>query len=394
MAHRVLESVLEHAEEIRALGPVNEKLGRLDDKAAKVLRDSGVIRMLQPAEFGGMEAHPRDFAETVMGIAKLDGSAGWVAGIVGVHPWELAFMDRRIQEEVWGEDADTWMASPYAPMGVATPVAGGYRFSGRWQFSTGTDHCDWVFLGGMLGTPEGSPVQPPQMLHLLLPRGDYTIVEDSWDVAGLRGTGSKDIIVDGAFVPDYRVIGFESILSGAAPKSAGLGQTLYNVPFSAVFPLGITSAVIGIAEGALAAHIAWQRDRVQITGTKIKDDPYVLTAISGAAAEIEAARETLLAFADRTYAKVDAGGEPTFAERAAGRRTQVSAAWRAVRAVDEIIGRSGGNALRLDNPVQRYWRDAHMGLNHAIHVPGSIFHSSALTDLGVDPPPGQLRAMI
>jgi len=77
-----------------------------------------------------------------------------------------------------------------------------------------------------------------------------------------------------------------------------------------------------------------------------------------------------------------------------GRRIQVQAARRAVSAVDEIVARSGGNAMRMDNPLQRFWRDAHMGLAHAIHVPGSVFHVSALTNLGIEPPPGPMLSMI
>ncbi len=394
MANPVLEAITQRADEISALGPSNEALGRLDDQAAKVLREAGVIRMLQPKTYGGFEFHPRDYAETIMKIASLDGSTGWVSGVVGVHPWEMAFADPRVQQEIWGENQDTWIASPYAPMGIARPVDGGYIFNGRWQFSSGTDHCDWIFLGGMLGDAEGAMAKPPVSLHLILPRSDYEIVEDSWNVVGLRGTGSKDIIVKDAFVPDYRVIPYNKVVDGSQAKEAGLTNPLYHLPFSAAFPLGITASVIGIAEGALAHHMAYQKGRVQITGTRIKDDPYVLYAISEAAAEIAAARAALLDNASRMYDIVASGREVTFDERAVGRRTQVQAAWRAVRAMDEIVARSGGNAMRVDNPIQRFWRDAHVGLAHAIHVPGSVFHVSALTQLGIEPPHGPMRSMI
>ncbi|MDF1604671.1 acyl-CoA dehydrogenase family protein [Nocardioides sp. YIM 152315] len=389
-----LAAVEDHAEELAALGPANEELGRLHDRAAKVLRDSGVIRMLQPAEYGGAEAHPRDFAETVMRVASLDGSTGWVAGIVGVHPWEMALVDPRVQAEVWGEDHDVWMASPYAPMGVLRPVDGGYLFSGRWQFSSGTDHCDWIFLGAFLGDTDGVPLEPRENYHVILPRSDYTIVDDTWDVVGLRGTGSKDIVVQDAFIPDYRALPFSSMVDGSALARSGRTNPTYGVPFTTIFPLGITSAVIGIAEGALAAHLAYQRERVQITGTKVRDDPYVLSAISAAAEEINASRTALLDNVSHFYDIAAAGGEVSLAERAASRRTQVAAAWRSVRAMNEIVARSGGNGLRMDSPIQRFWRDAQMGLAHAIHVPGSVFHASALLDLDVTPPPGPMLSMI
>src|SRR5690606_26174871 len=122
--------------------------------------------------------------------------------------------------------------------------------------------------------------------HLILPRADYEIVEGSWEVAGLSGTGSKDIIVKDAFVPDHRVIEFGKVVDGSAAVESGHTNPLYHLPFSCAFPLGITAAVIGMAEGALALGLAYQRNRVQITGTKVKDDPYMLSAISEAAEEI------------------------------------------------------------------------------------------------------------
>ena len=128
-----------------------------------------------------------------------------------MHPYQLAYADPRVAEEIWADDVDTWIASPYAPQGVAKPVDGGYIFNGRWQFSSGTDHCDWIFLGAMhRRRRRADPMMPPQMLHMILPRKDYEIVEDSWDVVGLRGTGSKDVIVKDAFVPDYRDHGRDS----------------------------------------------------------------------------------------------------------------------------------------------------------------------------------------
>ncbi|TLF96753.1 hydroxylase [Nocardia cyriacigeorgica] len=391
--NKVLDNITAIADQLREQSPEAERLGQLPDETAKMLKAAGPIKLLQPKKYGGFEAHPRDFAETVMAAAALDPATGWICGIVGVHPWQLAFADPKVQEEVWGEDSDTWMASPYAPTGIARPVDGGYIFNGRWQFSSGTDHCDWIFLGAMLGDTDGNIATPPTMLHMILPRSDYTIVEDSWNVVGLKGTGSKDIVVKDAFVPSYRVMNGDHVIDGTAQKEYGVTETLYKMPWSNMFPLGITSAVIGIAEGALAAHLDYQRDRVGAQGTAIKDDPYVLFAISEAAADINAARQELLANVDKMWDLVDAGKEVSFADRAAGRRTQVRAAWRAVMAVDQIFARSGGNALRMDKPLQRYWRDAHAGLNHAIHVPSTVFHAAALGSLGVEPPQ-HLRSMI
>ncbi|TDO12040.1 alkylation response protein AidB-like acyl-CoA dehydrogenase [Mycobacterium sp. BK086] len=393
MTASVLDKTNELADQLREQAVEAEKIGKLTDQTVKVMKEAGHIRLLQPAKFGGLEVHPREFAETVMAIAALDPAAGWINGVVGVHPYQLAYADPRVAAEIWADDVNTWVASPYAPQGIARPVDGGYIFNGRWQFSSGTDHCDWIFLGAIKSDADGKVQMPPQMLHMILPRKDYTIVEDSWDVVGLRGTGSKDVIVKDAFVPEYRVMDAFKVMDGTAQREAGMTDTLYLMPWSTMFPLGISSATIGICEGALAAHLDYQRERVSAAGTAIKDDPYVMYAIGEAAADINAARQEILANVDRIYNMVDAGKEVSFEDRAAGRRTQVRAVWRAVSAVDEIFARSGGNAMRMDKPLQRYWRDAHTGMAHAIHVPGTVYHASALSSFGVDPQ-GPLRAMI
>lgn len=394
MTHEVLDKIVAMADDLRGEADASDSLGRLTDDLATGLKNSGIIRMLQRKTYGGYEAHPREFGETVMKTASLYGSAGWVGGIVGVHPWQLAFADPKAQDEVLGADGNTWQASPYMPGGLATPVDGGYRMTGRWQFSSGTDHCDWIFLGAMVAGDDGAPLMPPVGLHVILPRTDYEIIQDSWDVVGLRGTGSKDIVVTDAFIPDYRVMNSQEVIDGTAAKEYGVTETLYKMPWSTMFPLGITAATIGISEGVLAAGLAYQRERVGATGTKIKDDPYVLHALGEAAAEIDAARQQLLGNVDRIYDLVDAGEEIDFETRARTRQNQIRSAWRAVRAADEVFDRSGGNALRMDNPLQRFWRDAHCGLHHAIHVTSTPYHASALASLGVEVPAGPLRVMI
>ena len=383
----------ERGAELRSYGQANEDLGKLNDATVDILRQSGVMKLLAPVEYGGTRAHPTEFAETVMKIASLDGAAGWVAGVVGVHPWELELMAPKLQEEIWGADDNTWVSSPYAPMGVATPADGGYRFSGHWQFSSGTDHAQWVILGAFLGDAEGKPLMPYESVHVVVPRADYTIVEDSWDVVGLRGTGSKDVIIKDVFVPGYRVIRQADLFSGKVARDAGKTDPIHRIPFYSLFPLGLTSAVVGIAEGALQAHLDYQRNRMQGNGFKSTEDPYSMYAVSEAAGEIRASRSALLDNISRIYDTAAAGREISLEQRAVGRRTQIQAAWRAVAAVDTILSRSGGNGLRMNNPIQRFWRDAHMGLAHAIHVPGPTYHTAVLTELGVEPP-AKLASMV
>lgn len=387
MAHEVVGRIEESAPKLAALAEENETLGKLSDETVALLRAAGVMRLLQPEKFGGYAAHPCDFAEAVMAVARHDGAAGWVCGVVGVHPWEVAQMDPRLGQEIWGANPDTWIASPYMPNGIAEPADGGYVLNGRWPFSSGADHCEWDFLGAMVGDGKGKPVMPPSVRHVILPRSDYRILDDTWDVVGLAGTGSKDVVVEGAFVPEYRTLDQVAVQEGRAAGEQGVTDSLYQLPFAAMFPLGITAAVIGICEGALAAHVSQQRDRVAVTGVQVRDDPYVLYATGEAASEIQASRIQLLDGISRLFDTIESGKPVSMEARSDVRRNQVRCAWRAVAAVDAIFARSGGNAIRRSNPIQRFWRDAHAGLSHMIHVPGVAYHANALTQLGLELPP-------
>src|SRR5690625_4438302 len=121
---------------------------RIADALISRFREAGLFRILQPKRWGGLEMHPSVFSEVQMILAEGDLSTAWVYGVMGVHNFQMALFDDRAARDVWGEDDRQLIASTFQPGGVATPVRGGYRFSGRWKFSSGVDHADWVFLGG------------------------------------------------------------------------------------------------------------------------------------------------------------------------------------------------------------------------------------------------------
>jgi 3-hydroxy-9,10-secoandrosta-1,3,5(10)-triene-9,17-dione monooxygenase len=385
--HEVFDGIDKIADHLRETAGEAALDGKLPASTVDRMKQAGVVRMLQPKDYGGYEATPCEFFEAVMEFGKHDPAACWVAGVVGVHPWELALNDHRLQEEVWGDDPDTWVASPYAPHGMACPVDGGYIFNGHWKFSSGTDHCDWVVLGALLGDEAGQMVNPPTMLHIMLPREDYTIVDDSWQVMGLEGTGSKDIIVQDAFIPDYRAIDAAKVMDGRAGAEVGRTQPLYRLPWASVFPNAISASMIGITEGILDAALDYQRDRLTVMGARALDDVYSNAAIGEAASEIRSARTQLLYNASEMFALAERGEDIPFTMRVQSRRDQVRVAWRAVAAADAIFARCGGNAIRLDNPLQRFWRSAHAGLQHAIFVNGPVYNAYVGTAVG-QPPEG------
>lgn len=387
-------SVLENLEKIKfrigELAEDAETLGKLPDESVQLLKGTGLTRMLQPKRYGGLEATPGEYIEAVMAAGSLGCSAaGWVGGVVGLHPWEVGVMDPLVQEEVWGKDQDAWIASPYVALGRATRVDGGYRFSGRWAFSSGSDHASWVHLGGLIVDENGDAL--PGDHHFLIPRGDFEIVPDSWNTVGLRGTGSNDIVVKDAFVPEYRVLEYSTVVDGTAAAAVGLADNpLYGMPWFSLFGNAVSATVVGICEGALAATLDYQRERADAFGTKITEDSFTLPSIAEAASEIRASRLQILDNVNRIYDVLAKGGVPSKQLRAESRRDQVRASWRAVGAVDSLFCRTGGNAIRADKPMQRLWRDAHAGLNHAVNLPGPTYQLAAQALMGIEPREGAL----
>ena len=366
-----------------------DQLGRMPDETARRLREAGVMRMLQPKDFGGMESSPVDFFEAVLRIGSHAGSAGWVSGVVGVHPFEIGVGTRAVQEEIWGEDPDTWIASPYAPFGRARPVEGGYVFSGRWPFSSGTDLCQWIVLGGMVTDQEGAVAGPDAVRHFILPRADYEILADSWQVVGLRGTGSKDVVIQDAFVPAHRVIDPADLESGAAAERAGRGDApLYRMPFHVMFAGTIAAGTLALAEGALGAFVAYSRSRKTRAGHQVSQDPHQLASLGGAAADVQASRVQFLGDMRRLWDLAQANRPIDLALRAEVRRNQVRAVRRSVDAVDRLMAHAGGASMRIDNPIQRFWRDAHTGLAHAANVADPIYAAYGLNLYGRPMPPG------
>src|SRR5688572_11851895 len=147
------------------------ELRRIPDDTIADLQAAGLFKLLQPARWGGFEVDPGLFFDVQIALAAACPSTAWVFGVVGVHSWQLALFPLAAQEDVWGDDASTLISSSYAPTGKVERLEGGYRIRGRWSFSSGCDHCRWVFLGGMV--PPEREGAPPEMRTFLLPRADY-----------------------------------------------------------------------------------------------------------------------------------------------------------------------------------------------------------------------------
>ena len=344
-----------------------EQLRRLPDETLADFQEAGLFRAMQPKRYGGFELDPGTFYQGVMEIAAVCGSSGWIFAVMGAHNWHLALFPPQAQQDVWGEDDSLQLSTSLAPAGTIARAEGGFRLSGRWSFSSGCDFCQWVVLGG-IAPPPADKIEaggPPDVRTYLLPRSDY-VIDDNWHVMGLCGTGSKDIVVKDAFVPEYRTHSYLDAFHLRNPGTAVNDAPLYRLPFGLVFAATLGAAAIGAAKGALAEFREQQQRRLNIRDrSRVAEDPFTQLRLAESAAEIDAAHERMLGNFAEMMRLARAGAEIPLNFRARCRWDIGKATDWSVRAVDRLMMAAGGRGIFLDNPIQRAWRDVHAMQAHA-----------------------------
>ena len=382
-----LEQVRSLLPAIRERAPHAERLRRLPEQTFDDFQHAGLFRCLQPRRYGGYELDPPVFYQAVIEVGTVCGSSAWILGVIGVHNWHLALFPPQAQEDVWGKDTSTQMSTSLAPTGSVERVAGGFRLRGRWSFSSACDYCQWAVLGGLV--PPDRQGDPPDMRTFLVPRSDYAI-DDNWYVMGLSGTGSKDIVVDEAFVPEYRTHSFRDAFYLTNPGVVVNDGPLYRLPFGIVFPNCIASPAIGAALGALNAFREQTKTRVSPRDqSRVAEDPFIQFRLAEAAAEIDGARDRLLANFTEMMRLVRAGEEIPLTQRARYRWDAAKGIDWGMRAVDRLLEASGGRGIFLDNPIQRAWRDVHAMRAHAGNNPEKAAAVFGRSEFGL--PPVDLR---
>ena len=377
MPNEVLRSVRELLPAIAERAQTVDESRRVSDQTIRDLTAAGVFRMLQPARYGGLETSPVEFYEVVRAISGACGSTGWVASVLGVHPWHLGLFDVRAQDEVWSQDQSVLVSSAYAPVGQLIPVDGGYELSGSWRFSSGCDHASWALLGGLVVGAEGRPVD---FMTVLVPRTDYRI-KDVWDVVGLRGTASNEITVERAFVPEYRTIRNYEAAQLRGPGHKVNPAPLFKLPFAAIFTSTVAAPVIGTVAGCYETYLSAMRDRVRLSlgGGRFAEDQSAQIAVARASSEIDAAILQMDRNIRELLELAEAGQPLPMSMRLRVRRDQVRGTERALEAIDVLFKTAGGNSLTRGNPIERAWRDAHAG---SVHVANDAARALAMYGRG------------
>ena len=311
-----------------------EQLRQMPPETVQDLVSSGLIRLGNPQRYGGLGVEYNAAFEVGWELGRACGSTAWCYALWTVHNWWVGHFPAQAQEEFFASGPDTLASSALNPTrGQAEPVAGGLRVSGHWSFSSGCDAASWA----MLAVPH-----PNGLIWTLLPRPDYDIL-DTWFTSGMRGTGSKDIVVRDAFVPEHRTLD---------PSRAGDGEWTgwelhrrlsYRLPLRCMTGWDLVTPLIGMAQGAVDAFTT------RLRGTsgpgRTADSVLVQVRLAEAAVEVDAARELLRSAIRDMLEKAARGEEFTPLARARYRRDKTFAAKLCVQAVNRLFEASGGGAI-------------------------------------------------
>jgi len=348
------------------------------------MQKAGFFKILQPKRYGGYEMHPNVFFDVQKIIAEGCMSTGWMYGVVGCHPYELALFDDKAQQEVWKDNEDMIISSTYQPVGKVEHAKGGFYLSGHWGFSTGSLHCGWVLLGSLIFPEDGEG--PPEMRTFLLPREDYEIDPESWQVFGLQGTGSHDIVVDRAFVPDYRTHKAEDGFLCQNPGQQVNDGPLYSLPWAQVFVRSVSTAAFGGAKAAINAAMAIMADRVSTnTGKASSADPMLHAAISAAHSQMLEMDLTLKTTFEELMDIAEKGEEIPMDKRALFAYQSSTVVRRLARLVDDMVQLLGGRAIYTSSEIIQPWLDLNAARAHVANDPNNRTADVVGTMLGQPP---------
>jgi alkylation response protein AidB-like acyl-CoA dehydrogenase len=369
---------------IRHHADAAERHRRLALPVVQALTDAGIFRMCVPRALGGLEVPPLTFYRVVEAVARLDGSAGWCTFIGGSDGLVGACLASQTAEDIFGRDPRVILAGSVVPAGSATVVAGGYRVSGRWPYASGSQHGTWLFGGCHVldgGQLRLTAPGAPEVRMVLLPAAQATILEDTWEVSGLVGTGSHDFTVEQVFVPDAYTWRF----GPGMPRGPHYQGPLYRFPLVGLFRLPVSAVALGIAQGAIEACIALAPVKRTLIGTGVlRDQPFFQARIAEAVAMVRAARAWLYTAVQQAWASTLTSETASVAERADLLLAAVNATRSAAEAVQMVYTVAGGTANYRHSVLQRSLRDVHAVTQHIGTTPHQYEEAGRML-LGLEP---------
>ncbi|WP_152977491.1 acyl-CoA dehydrogenase family protein [Bradyrhizobium sp. BEA-2-5] len=340
-----------------------EELRRLPSETERDLLDSGLFRILQPKRVGGSELDYVALVDCADALGQGDASVSWNFANLASHHWMLAMFAPEAQSAVWEEDPDALIASSFVfPAGRARKAGGGYVLSGHWPFSSGVESCGWNMLASVVASDDEADGVEYRLF--LLNRRDYSI-DDTWNAAGLRGTGSNDVRVTDAFVAEHMTVAVSDLAGGATPGSIVNPNALYMLPVFSLFPYVLSGVGLGNAQACLDDYVEIARHRASTYNrAKIGDLQSTQIKIAEASAKIDAARLIMRTNCVEALAEVRRGDIPGIAAKTKLRRDGAFAVNLCTEAVSLLFAAGGARSLFTSGALQRQFRDAHAVNSH------------------------------
>jgi alkylation response protein AidB-like acyl-CoA dehydrogenase len=323
-------------------------------------RAAGILRILQPKRFGGMQGRFSLFSRIVEELTYGCASSAWVYAVLAEHQWIIAQYPEAAQIDMWGEDAQAVAASSLAPRAAARRVAGGWRLSGHYTFSSGCDHAQWAIIGAFLGEMG----DPRTIAYLLVRLAEIEIVDD-WQVLGLLGSGSKSLELDDVFVPEHRVVMVSDLFAGTPPGAlVHPDYPVLRAPRGFLVSYSLPPVPIALGQRALDVACQSLSGRVSRGVRRLAESEFVQVTLGEAAAAIDAASLALHTGREASTAAVSSGRHITEAEALRARRDMTYAQQQVGWALERLCELSGARWVYDSDPLQEIRRDVMTILTH------------------------------
>lgn len=357
-------AIIDHSADLvssaRAVGPVirlhadeAEQIRRLPAATVAALVDAGLMRMCVPAVYGGPEADPMTMIGAIEAVAHADGAAGWCTMIASTTSSLAAFLPADAAREIFANPHHV-TGGVFAPNGTGICRDGGVEVTGRWQWGSGTQHCDWV-LGGT--------ACDDNTFRLCFTPVDTVVFHDTWITGGMRGTGSLDFSLDGVFVAD------DFTVQPAVTRPV-IDTPLALFPNFTLLAVGVASVGLGVARRALdeLAELAGSK-KPQFSGRTLAAAPFTQVEFARAEASLRSARAFLFDEVGMAWERAVAGDAVDVETRVMIRLAAAHVASVSASVADTAFTLGGGAAVYDSSPLGRCLRDAHVVTQHIMTAP-------------------------
>ncbi len=337
-----------------------ERLRRLPAATVSEFRQTDLFRLLLPVRFGGLQASFPELLQPIRLMAHGCASSAWTLGFYALHNWLLSLFDPQAQDEVFAS-GPVLAPAPLAPTGRGTPTDGGVRLTGRWSWATGAMDADWMIVGALVERPDR--IDPAL---LVLPAAQVEVV-DTWHTAGMRGTGSHDLVVTDVVVPEHRIAAVADIYGGTAPGAGFHDAPTYRWPLVPALALTASMPVLGAAERVAELFAERLGERVlAYSGVAQKDQPAAQIRLGDARVRLRALRALITETAEGIERIVAAGERVSRPVRADARLAAARTVHESRAVIADLLEASGASAQFLSNPLQRAKRDVDIAAGHVV----------------------------